>query len=69
MRRTIGSTIEDPVSCCIYELLSLKELTLPGQNSHHFAQDIYKCILMNGKFWILNRILMKLVRKGPLDDN
>ena len=41
---------------------------LPGQNGHHFADDIFTCILMNEKFCILIRISLKFVPKGPIDD-
>ena len=33
----------------------------PGQNGHHFADDIFECIFMNAKFGILDQILLKFV--------
>ena len=41
----------------------------PGQNSRHFADDIFWCIFANEKFYILNRISLKFVPKGPIDNN
>ena len=41
----------------------------PGQNGHHFADDIFKCIFMNGKCCILIRISLKIVHRGPIDNN
>ena len=41
----------------------------PGQNGRHFADDIFRCILVNEKFCILIKILLKFVPKGPTDDN
>ena len=37
----------------------------PGQNGRHFAD--FKCIFMNEKFFILIRISLKFVPKGPID--
>ena len=41
----------------------------PGQNGHHFADDILKCIFMNKKFCISIQISLKFVRKGPVNNN
>ena len=41
----------------------------PGQNGRHFADDIFRCIFMYEKFWILIRISFKSVPKGPIDNN
>ena len=38
------------------------------QNSHHFADDRFKCIFMNEKWCILIRISLKFVPKGPIDN-
>ena len=40
----------------------------PGQNGHHFPDDIFKCIFMNEKFCILIRISLKFVPKGPINN-
>ena len=39
----------------------------PGQNGHHFADDIIRCIFMNGNFYILI-ISLKFVLKGPVNN-
>ena len=36
----------------------------PEQNGKHFAYDILKCIVVNGKFCILINISMKFVHRG-----
>ena len=41
----------------------------PGQNGHHFADDIFRCIFVNEKFCILIRISLKFVSKGLIDNN
>ena len=35
-------------------------------NGHHFADNIFKCISVNEKFWILNKIKLKHVPLGPI---
>ena len=45
------------------------ELISPGQNGHHFADDIFRCIFMNEKFCILIKISLELVPMGPNDKN
>ena len=39
------------------------------QNGRHFADDIFRCIFVNEKFWILIKILLKFVPKGLIDNN
>ena len=41
----------------------------PGQNGRHFADDIFRCILMKEKFRILIKISLKFVPKGLIDNN
>ena len=41
---------------------------LPGQNGHHFADDIVKRIFMNETFCILIRISLKFVPKVRIDN-
>ena len=47
------------------------EITLPpsGQNGCDFADDIFRCIFVNEKFWILIKISLKCVPRGPIDNN
>ena len=40
--------------------------SLPVQNGRHFANDIFRCILLNEKFNILSEISLKFV---PIDNN
>ena len=41
----------------------------PGQNGRHFADDIFWYIFFNEKFCILMAFSLKLVTKGPIDNN
>ena len=36
-------------------------LTPPGQNGRHFADDIFKCIFLNGNVWMSLKISLKFV--------
>ena len=38
------------------------------QNGHHFADDIFKCILLNENVWITIKNSLKFVPKGPIDN-
>ena len=40
----------------------------PGQNGHHFTDDIFRCIFMYEKFCIWNKISLKYVPKGPINN-
>ena len=40
----------------------------PGQNGRHFADDIFRCIFVNEKFYILIKISLKFVPKGSIDN-
>ena len=41
----------------------------PGKNGCHFPDDIFKCIFLKEKVWILIKISPKFVPKGPIDNN
>ena len=38
------------------------------QNGHHFLDDIFKCIFLNENDWILIKISLKFVLKGPINN-
>ena len=40
----------------------------PGQNGHHFADDIFKYIFLNENVWISLKISLKFVPKGPINN-
>ena len=42
--------------------------SLPAQNGRHFADDIFRRIFMKGKFYILIKISLKFVPKGPINN-
>ena len=52
---------------CITRLRWLNTLR-PRQNGRHFADDILKCIFLNGNVWIPIEISLKFVPKGPIDN-
>ena len=41
----------------------------PQQNGRHYADDIFKLIFLYEKCYILIRISLKIVPKGPIDNN
>ena len=47
----------------------LYQLISPRQNSHHFSDDIFKCISVNAEFCILIKISLNFVPKGSIDNN
>ena len=40
----------------------------PRQNGHRFPDNIFKCIFLNENVWILIKISLKFVPKGPIND-
>ena len=40
----------------------------PRQNGRHFEDDIFKCIFLNENVWFLNKISLKFVPKGPINN-
>ena len=40
----------------------------PRQNVRHFPEDIFKCIFLNENVWILIKISLKFVPKGPINN-
>ena len=38
------------------------------QNGHRLADDIFKCIFLNENLWILIKISLKFVPKGPINN-
>ena len=49
--------------CPIFNTLRLRE------NGCYFPDDILRCILVNEIFFILIKISLKFVPKGPIDNN
>ena len=41
----------------------------PRQNGHQIPDNIFRCIFLNEKFYILIKISLKFVPKGPIDNN
>ena len=40
----------------------------PRQNGRHFADAIFKCILLNENVWITIKNSLKFVPKGPINN-
>ena len=40
----------------------------PRRNGRHFPDDILKCILLNENVWLSNKISLKFVPKGPINN-
>ena len=40
----------------------------PRQNGRHFADDVFKCIFLTENVWILLKISLKFVPKGPINN-
>ena len=40
----------------------------PRQNGRHFADDIFKYIFLNENVWIIIKISLKFVPKGPINN-
>ena len=40
----------------------------PRQNGRHFADNIFKCIFFNENVWILIKISLEFVPKGPINN-
>ena len=59
---TVGSVRSEMNISCL-----LNTSFPPGQNGHHFTDDIFKCIFMNEKFHILIQISLKFVLNIPID--
>ena len=38
----------------------------PEQNGHHFADDIFRCVFVNKRCWVLITISLKFVPKRPI---
>ena len=67
--------LQNMSKCCIAEITTTYPKGLqrvnsfpPGQNDHHFADNIFKDIFMNEKLCILIQISPKFVPKGPIDN-
>ena len=56
------------VALKIYQLVKGLNTLRPRQNGRHFADDIFKCIFLNENVWILIKISLKFVPKGPINN-
>ena len=49
------------------KLIMIMNTLRPRQNGRHFADDIIKCIFLNGNVWISIKVSLKCVPKGPIN--
>ena len=55
-----------PRYCYVMKHMAVLFNTLrPRQNGRHFSDDIFKCIFLNENVWLLVKVWMKFVPKGP----
>ena len=59
------SIITDAQACVFFLINTLR----PRQNGRHFPEDLSKCIFLTENVWILIRISLKFVPKGPINNN
>ena len=58
-----------PTHYWVCDYLSMLINTLrPRQNGRHFPDDIFKCIFLNENVWIPNKISLKFVPKGSINN-
>ena len=43
-------------------------INFPGQNGHHFPDDIFKCIFLNENARISIEVSLKFVPRDPIDN-
>ena len=60
------------VCCSIYSHSQVSIIVIntlrPRQNGRHFADYVFKCILLNENVWILLQISLNFVPKGPVNN-
>ena len=64
---SIGYYVNDEYRC-VQPLSCLLNLSPPGQNGRHLADDIFICIFVNEKLCILIKISLKFIPKGIIDN-
>ena len=52
----------------ICPIIILSNFNTFRQNGRHFPDDIFKCIFLNENVWILIKISLKFVPKGPVNN-
>ena len=60
-----------PIFCsmaCCYTGTPSFSTSRPRQNGRHFPDDIFKSIFLNGNVWISNKISLKFVAEGPINN-
>ena len=71
-----GVTLSRKIECLLLRIThvtTVKKIILlntlrTGKNGRHFADDIFKCILLNQDVWISIKISLKFVPKVPINN-
>ena len=50
------------------QVISLTNTLRPTPDGRHFPDDIFKCIFLNENAWICNKIPLKFVPEGPINN-
>ena len=53
---------------CFVLIIALNTLRPKQNGGHHFADDIFECIFLNGNIWIPIKILLKFVPKASVNN-
>ena len=64
----LSLTMRDMQSAFDFRVRSFVNTLRPRQNGRHFPDDIFKCIFLNENIWILIKISLKFVPKGPINN-
>ena len=64
MGRGAHNTVLDTTNIMVLNLNTLR----PRQNGRHFPDAIFQCIFLNENVWILLKISLKFVPKGPINN-
>ena len=60
--------LHDTMQWEISEWMKLFNTLRPRQNERRFADDIFKCIYLNGNVWISIKISLNFVPQGPINN-
>ena len=62
-------SVRRPMRICYNPNTPIVNSSPPGQNGRYFADDIFRCIVVNEKFCILIEISLRFAPKGPINNN
>ena len=68
-RRSNGRVLVLYINCCRDCKAQAVNILPPRQHGRRFADDIFKCVVLNGNVWIAIKISQNFVPKGRIDNN